>query len=85
MTFPEVLGTLLLKFARLAQLVRAPRLHRGGQGFESLGVHSIHAEQAKTEGGVSAVMVVVPISCPFCGKKVELRINANEWRKHGNR
>ncbi len=25
--------------ARLAQLVRAPRLHRGGQGFESLGAH----------------------------------------------
>ncbi len=25
--------------ARLAQLVRAPRLHRGGQGFESLGAY----------------------------------------------
>ncbi len=25
--------------ARLAQLVRASRLHREGQGFESLGVH----------------------------------------------
>lgn len=23
----------------LAQLVRAPRLHRGGRGFESLGAH----------------------------------------------
>ncbi len=27
------------KEARLAQLVRAPRLHRGGPGFESLSVH----------------------------------------------
>ena len=27
--------------ARLAQLVRASRLHREGQGFESLGVHNI--------------------------------------------
>jgi hypothetical protein len=26
-------------YARLAQLVRAPRLHRGGPGFESLSVH----------------------------------------------
>ena len=25
---------------RLAQLVRAPRLHRGGRGFESLTAHS---------------------------------------------
>lgn len=24
----------------LAQLARAPRLHRGGQGFESSGIHS---------------------------------------------
>lgn len=26
-------------YARLAQLVRAPRLHRGGRGFESLSVY----------------------------------------------
>ncbi len=28
-------------YARLAQLVRAPRLHRGGRGFESLSVHKM--------------------------------------------
>ena len=26
---------------RLAQLVRAPRLHRGGRGFESLSAHPL--------------------------------------------
>jgi hypothetical protein len=30
---------MLASYARLAQLVRAPRLHRGGQGFDSLGAH----------------------------------------------
>ncbi len=27
-------------YGRIAQLVRAPRLHRGGQGFESLFAHT---------------------------------------------
>jgi hypothetical protein len=31
-------------FARLAQLVRAPRLHRGCRGFESLSEHANNAE-----------------------------------------
>ena len=30
----------VLDRGRLAQLVRAPRLHRGGRGFESLSAHS---------------------------------------------
>ncbi len=35
-----LLGTLSIdKCGRLAQLVRAPRLHRGCRGFESLSVH----------------------------------------------
>ena len=28
-----------MKIGELAQLARAPRLHRGGQGFESLILH----------------------------------------------
>ena len=31
----------LLFYGELAQLARAPRLHRGGQGFESLILHHI--------------------------------------------
>ena len=32
-------GSFAIKEGRLAQLVRAPRLHRGGWGFESLVAH----------------------------------------------
>ena len=30
----------VIRLGRVAQLVRAPRLHRGGQGFESLSAHN---------------------------------------------
>ncbi len=30
-----------LNSGRLAQLVRAPRLHRGGRGFKSLSAHQL--------------------------------------------
>ena len=32
---------MIFKFGRLAQLARAPRLHRGGRGFEPLSAHQI--------------------------------------------
>ena len=35
----------LPRFGRVAQLVRAPRLHRGGPGFESLRAHqTLHCQ-----------------------------------------
>lgn len=33
---------------RLAQLARAPRLHRGGRGFESLSAHHVHIRRMKS-------------------------------------
>jgi hypothetical protein len=35
-----IIRLLMYAFGRIAQLVRAPRLHRGGQGFESLFAHT---------------------------------------------
>ena len=34
-----------MRLGRLAQLVRAPRLHRGGRGFEPLTAHSYLSRQ----------------------------------------
>ena len=36
-----IYSPLLEMFGRLAQLARAPRLHRGGRGFEPLSAHQI--------------------------------------------
>ena len=38
---------------RVAQLVRAPRLHRGGPGFESLRAHHVHFVQTGDMGNRS--------------------------------
>ena len=37
-----------LDCGRLAQLVRAPRLHRGGRGFESLSAHQLFPQGTET-------------------------------------
>lgn len=37
----SVFELLYLSYGRLAQLARAPRLHRGGRGFEPLSAHQI--------------------------------------------
>ena len=45
---------------RLAQLVRAPRLHRGGRGFESLSAHYLRPK-------VRALIRRTPQNIDFCG------------------
>lgn len=37
-------------FGKLAQLVRAPRSHRGGPGFESLIFHVVNALSLRSKG-----------------------------------
>ncbi len=41
---------LTTQIGRLAQLVRASRLHREGRGFESLTAHQIHETQHRLRG-----------------------------------
>ena len=50
-------------FGRLAQLARAPRLHRGGRGFESL---SAHSSASRLSNEFSREISVYAVLSGFC-------------------
>src|SRR5436190_692181 len=61
-----------LRFGRLAQLVRAPRLHRGCRGFESLNVAPTHDPSLSR---ITAVLKGDETALDLCVKQLRKLIN----------
>jgi hypothetical protein len=71
---------------RLAQLVRAPRLHRGGRGFEPLTAHHTGGDAAGMEIILLVVIAILPLL--VIGAVIYLAVRLairHEHRQHPDR